>query len=277
MIPPRARQWTLAERPSGLPSEKTFALKETPIPSLEIGQVLLQTIYLSVDPYMRGRMNDRPSYAPPVGLGETMVGNVVGQVTQSSNPKFPPGAFVEARLGWQEFAVSDGKGTVFVNIEDKSEVASIDVKKLVVTTRWPIAPGEEPTGLAFDSRSKRLFIAGSNKKMIVMDAATGKVVADLPTGDGTDGMEFDPGTKLAFSPNGQGTMTVVREDTKDKYSVVENVSTKVRARTMTIDLSTHKVYLPTAEFGPAPAPTTAQPRPRAPMVPNSFVILVYGQ
>src|SRR5436190_4807836 len=179
--------------------------------------------------------------------------------------------------GKPEFAVSNGKGTVFVNIEDKSEVASIDVKKLVVTTRWPIAPGEEPTGLAFDSRSKRLFIAGSNKKMIVMDAATGKVVADLPTGDGTDGMEFDPGTKLAFSPNGQGTMTVVREDTKDKYSVVENVSTKVRARTMTIDLSTHKVYLPTAEFGPAPAPTTAQPRPRAPMVPNSFVILVYGQ
>lgn len=179
--------------------------------------------------------------------------------------------------GKPEFAVSDGKGTVFVNLEDKSEVASIDVKKLVVTARWPIAPGEEPTGLAFDPKSKRLFIAGSNKKMIVMDAATGKVVADLPTGDGTDGMEFDPGTKLAFSPNGEGTMTVVREDTKDKYSVVENVSTKVRARTMTIDLSTHKVYLPTAEFGPAPAPTTAQPRPRAPMLPNSFVILVYGQ
>ena len=179
--------------------------------------------------------------------------------------------------GKPEFAVSDGKGTVFVNIEDKSEVVSIDVKKLVVTARWPIAPGDEPTGLAFDPRSKRLFIAGSNKKMIVMDAANGKVVADLPTGDGTDGMEFDPGTKLAFSPNGQGTMTVVREDTKDKYSVVENVTTKVRARTMTIDLATHKVYLPTADFGPAPAPTTAQPRPRAPMLPNSFVILVYGQ
>jgi len=193
---------------------------------------------------------------------DAATGNVAGTVALGGKP---------------EFAVSDGKGTVFVNLEDKSEVASIDTKKLSVTALWPIAPGEEPTGLAIDPKTKRLFIAGSNKKMIVMDAANGKVIVDLPTGEGTDGMEFDPGTKLAFSPNGEGTLTVVHEDSKDKFSVVENVATRARARTMAIDPSTHKVYLPTAQFGPAPAPTPAQPRPRAPMLPNSFVILVYGR
>ena len=110
-----------------------------------------------------------------------------------------------------------------------------------------------------------------------MDAETGKVLTSLPTGDGTDGGEFDPGTKYAFSSNGEGTLTVVHEDSKDKFRFVENVQTQARARTMAIDTKTHKVYLPTAKFGPAPAPTAAQPRPRAPMIPNSFVILVYGR
>src|SRR5881396_2816290 len=102
------RQVTLSARPTGFPKESDFKLVESPIPTPGSGEFLIRTIYLSVDPYMRGRMNDRPSYAPPVGLGETMVGNVVGQVTQSGNPKFPVGAYVVARLGWQEFAVSDG-------------------------------------------------------------------------------------------------------------------------------------------------------------------------
>ena len=179
--------------------------------------------------------------------------------------------------GKPEFAVGDGKGTVFVNLEDKSEVASIDSKKLAVTARWPIAPGEEPTGLAMDTKTRRLFIVCGNKKMIVLNADTGKVVADLATGEGTDGAEFDPGTKLAFSSNGEGTLTVVHEDSKDKFTIVENVKTAPRARTMAVDTRTHKVYLPTAQFGPTPAPTAAQPRPRAPMIPNSFVILVFGK
>jgi DNA-binding beta-propeller fold protein YncE len=178
--------------------------------------------------------------------------------------------------GKPEFAVSDGKGRVFVNVEDKSEVVAIDSKKLTVANRWPVAPGEEPTGLAMDSKTKRLFIVCGNKKMVVMDAATGKVITDLPTGDGTDGAEFDPGTKYAFSSNGEGTLTVVHEIGKDKFSVAENVKTQPRARTMAVDTKTHKVYLPTAQFGQAPAATKENPRPRAPMLPNSFVILVYG-
>ncbi|MGI8813224.1 MAG: YncE family protein [Pyrinomonadaceae bacterium] len=179
--------------------------------------------------------------------------------------------------GKPEFAASDGRGTVFVNLEDKSQVAGIDVKKLAVTTRWPIAPGEEPTGLAIDTKWKRLFIVCANKKMIVMDSTSGKVLADLPTGDGTDGAEFDPRIRTAFSSNGEGTLTVVHEDSKDKFSVMENVKTQARARTMAVDTKTHKVYLPTAQFGTAPAATAAQPRPRAPMVPNTFEILVYGK
>lgn len=176
-----------------------------------------------------------------------------------------------------EFAVSDGKGTVFVNIEDKNEIVAFDSVKLTVKAHWPIAPGEEASGLAFDIKNMRLFAVCSNKKMIVMDATNGKVVADLPTGAGTDAAGFDPESKYAFASNGDGTLTVIREDSKDKFTVVENVKTEPRARTMALDAKTHKVYLPTAKFGEAPAATAQNPRPRAPMLPNSFVILVYGK
>jgi YVTN family beta-propeller protein len=178
--------------------------------------------------------------------------------------------------GKPEFAVSNGKGKVYVNLEDKSEVAVIDANKLSVLTHWSVSPGAEPTGLAMDTKTDRLFIA-CDKRMIVMDAENGKIIADLPTGEGTDGAEFDPGTKLAFAPNGEGTLTVIHEDSKDKFTIAENVKTQPRARTMAIDTSTHKIYLPTAKFGTAPAPTKEQPRPRAPMIANTFVILVYGR
>ena len=179
--------------------------------------------------------------------------------------------------GKPEFAASDGKGMVYVNIEDKSEVAAIDAKTLTVKSRWSIAPGEEASGMAMDVKTRRLFIVCSNQKMIVMNADSGKVVADLPTGNGTDAAGFDPQTKLAFSSNGEGTLTVVREDDKDKFSVVENVKTERGARTMSLDTKTHKIYLPTAQFGETPAPTAERPRPRPSIVPNSFVILVYGK
>ena len=179
--------------------------------------------------------------------------------------------------GRPEFAALDGKGTVFINIEDKSEVVAIDSAKMTIKSRWPIAPGEEPTGIALDAKTMRLFMVCANKKMIVMDAVTGKVLSDLPTGDGTDGAEFDPGTKFACSSNGEGTLTVVHEDAKDKFTVAENVTTQRGARTLAVDTKTHKVYLPTAQFGATPAPTAERPRPRPPIVPNSFVILVYGR
>ncbi|MGH7784064.1 MAG: YncE family protein [Candidatus Binatia bacterium] len=178
--------------------------------------------------------------------------------------------------GKPEFSTVDGAGTVFVNLEDKSEVLAIDAAKMTVRSRWPLAPGEEPTGLALDPKTMRLFSA-CKKRMVILDAASGKVLSDLPTGQGTDGAEFDPHNRFAFASNGEGTLTVVREESKDKFSVVENVPTRRGARTMAIDTKTHKVYLPTAKFGETPAPTAQQPRPRAPIIPDSFVVLVYAK
>ncbi|MEP7037480.1 MAG: YncE family protein [Acidobacteriota bacterium] len=179
--------------------------------------------------------------------------------------------------GRPEFAVADGKGTIFVNIEDKSEVVAFDSNKLSVKSRWSIAPGEEPSGLAFDPQTRRLFAVCANEKMIVLNADNGKVIADLPIGEGTDAAAFDPKTKLAFSSNGAGTLTVVREEKSDKFTVVENVPTQRGARTMTLDAKTDKIYLPTAEFGATPAPTKERPNPRPSIVPDSFVILVFGK
>lgn len=179
--------------------------------------------------------------------------------------------------GNPEFAVSDGKGTIFVNIESKSEVVGFDARNLAIKSRFPLKPCEEPTGLAIDPKHHVLFSACSNGRMVITNANTGKVVGNVPTGKGSDGAEFDPDTRLAFCPNGEGTLTVVGEDTKGNFRLVENVKTQARARTMAIDTKTHKLYLPTARFGEAPAATKDQPRPRAPMIPDSFVILVYGR
>jgi DNA-binding beta-propeller fold protein YncE len=179
--------------------------------------------------------------------------------------------------GKPEFAAADGKGMVYVNIEDKSEVVAIDSKALTVKARWPLAPGEEPSGMSMDRKTRRLFVGCGNKKMIVMNADNGKVVADLPIGQGVDATAFDPSAKLAYSSNGEGTLTVVREDSPDKFTVLENATTQRGARTMAVDSKTHNVYLATAQFGPPPAPTAERPRPRPAMIPGSFVILVLGK
>ena len=181
--------------------------------------------------------------------------------------------------GKPEFGAADGKGTVFVNIENKNEVVVIDSKKLTVKARWPVAPGDEPSGLAFDRTHRRLFIGcGGNNKMVIMNADNGKVIVALPIGPGVDACGFDPATGLAFSSNGQdGTLTVVHEDSPDKFTVVENAKTEPRARTMAVDLKTHNVIVVTAQYGPTPAATAGQPRPRPQMVPDSFTVLVYGR
>jgi YVTN family beta-propeller protein len=179
--------------------------------------------------------------------------------------------------GKPEFGVSDEKGKVFVNLEDKSQIVEFDAKTMTLLATWPLAPAEGPTGLAIDRKTDRLF-AACEKQMVVVDAKSGKIITTVPTGAGTDGMEFDPDLKYIFAPNGaDGTLTVIHEDSPDKYTIVENVKTQPRARTMAIDIKTHKVYLPTAQFGPAPAPTKEQPRPRAPMLPGSFEVLVYAR
>jgi hypothetical protein len=179
--------------------------------------------------------------------------------------------------GKPEFAVSDEKGYVYVNIEDKNEIVKLDPIKLTVSNRWPIAPGEEPSGLAIDRKHRRLFAVCGNKLMAVVNADNGKVISTLPIGAGTDGAAFDPETGFAFSSNGEGTVTVVHEDSADKFVVVENVPTQARARTIALDAQTHQVFLVTAEFGPAPAATAQQPRTRAPMVPGTFTLLVLSR
>lgn len=179
--------------------------------------------------------------------------------------------------GKPEFAVTDQKGHVFVNIEDKSEIIKFDSAKLSVESHWSIAPGDEPSGLAIDRKHRRLFAVCSNKLMVVVNADNGKVVTTVPIGSGPDAAGFDPSSDFVFSSNGEGTLTVIHEDSPDKFTVVENVPTQVRARTMTLDLKTHQVYLVSAEFGTAPAPTAQQPRPRPPMVPGSFTLLVVSR
>jgi uncharacterized FlaG/YvyC family protein len=179
--------------------------------------------------------------------------------------------------GKPEFAVSDEKGNLYVNIEDKNEIVRFDPIKLTVENHWSIAPGEEPSGLAIDRKHRRLFSVCGNKLMAIVNADTGKVITTLPIGDGTDAAAFDPETGFAFSSNGEGTLTVIHEDSPDKFTVVENVPTQVRARTMALDAKTHQVFLVSAEFGTAPAPTAQQPRPRAPMVPGTFTLIVLSR
>jgi len=180
--------------------------------------------------------------------------------------------------GKPEFAVSDGKGMVYVNNEDTAEVLAIDAKKAEVTARWKMEGCEGPSGLAMDTKNRRLFAGCDNKVMAVVNADTGKVVATPAIGEGVDACSFDPGTGYAFSSNGgDGNLTVIHEDSPDKYSIVENVPTAKGARTMTLDPDTHTAYVVTASFGPKPEPTKDNPRGRPPMLPNSFVLLVVGK
>jgi DNA-binding beta-propeller fold protein YncE len=193
---------------------------------------------------------------------DAATGKIVGKVPLDGKP---------------EFAVSTGSGEVFVNLEDKSELLVLDPKELKVKARWPLAPCEEPSGLAIDVRHRRLFAGCGNKVMAVVNADEGKVITTLPIGQGVDANGFDPETQLAFASCGDGTLTVVHEDSPEKFSVVENVATERGARTMTLDPKTHQIFLVTAKFGPPPQPTPEQPRPRPTILPDSFVALVVGK
>jgi DNA-binding beta-propeller fold protein YncE len=172
--------------------------------------------------------------------------------------------------GKPEFATSDLAGRIFVNIEDKSEVVA-------VKAHWPLKPCEEPSGMAIDRKHHRLLVGCSNKLAAVVDTESGKVVTTVPIGDGVDANAFDPGTSLGFSSNGDATLTVIKEETPDKFTVVENVPTRRGARTMALDEKTHNVYMVTAKFGPPPAATAEQPHPRPTILPDSFVILVVSR
>ena len=175
--------------------------------------------------------------------------------------------------GKPEFSVTDGKGKVYVNIEDKSQLCLINPMTLTVEKTWSVAPGEEPSGLAIDVMDHRLFAVCGNKLMIVLDADNGKVVSKLDIGDRVDGVSYDPILKRVYSSNGEGTMTIVQQENKDSYKVIENFPTQKGARTISINPKTHRVYLSTAEFDAVPAATAENPRPRPPVKPNTFIIL----
>jgi len=179
--------------------------------------------------------------------------------------------------GKPEFAASDRKGEVFVNIEDKSELTVIDPNKLEVKTKWPLAPCTEPSGLALDRKNRRLFAGCDNKMMAVVDADSGKVLATPAIGEGVDATAYDDETGLAFASCGEGVLTVVREDSPQKFSVVENVKTEPGARTMALDTKTHNLFTVTAKFGPPPAATADNPHPRRTILPDTFEVLVLAK
>ena len=180
--------------------------------------------------------------------------------------------------GKPEFAVSDPAGVVYVNIEDTAEIVAFDAATLAVKARWPIAPCQDPTGLAIDPKSKRLFAGCSGNKLLAIVSATdGKKVGTVAIGEGCDATAFDANTGLVYASNGDGTLTVIKETSPGTFSAVETVATRRGARTMALDPAKRRVYLPAAQYGPAPAATEAAPRPRPPVLPGSFEILVVGR
>jgi len=178
--------------------------------------------------------------------------------------------------GQPEFAVADGLGQIYVNLESKNKVLTLDANRLKVKAQLSLAPCSEPTGIAMDRQKRRLFIGCRNRLMAIVDAAQARLLATLPIGSGADANAFDQSTRLAFSSNGEGTLTVVREDSKHKFSIVD-VVTQRGARTMALDTKTHNVFLATAQFAPTPTPNRSHPSIRPSPIPDSFVILVVGQ
>jgi YVTN family beta-propeller protein len=179
--------------------------------------------------------------------------------------------------GKPEFAVTDEKGKIFVNIEDTSELVVFDPKELKELHRWKLAPCEEPSGLAYDAKNQRLFSVCSNRLMVVINAETGAIITNVPIGDRTDGVKFDPGTRLIFSSNGEGTLTIIHQDSPDKYSVQETITTKKGCRTLAVDPTTHHVFVVTADFGPTPKATKERPDPRPPALPGTFTLFEYSK
>lgn len=172
--------------------------------------------------------------------------------------------------GKPEAGVSDGKGTIFVNLEDKNEIAAFDAKTFKIKKRYKLSKGEEPSGLAIDRMNSRLFTVCSNKIMVILNAKTGKEIATLPIGEGADGVAFDPAYQLAYSSNGDGTMTIVKEFSASRFEILENIKTAPGARTLAIDPRSHHIFMPTSDFS---ATTGKHPQ----RVPQTFRVLEIGK
>jgi len=212
------------------------------------------------DPYSQRvfTFNGRSSNSTVI---DAKTNKVIGTIKLSGKPEFP---------------VTDLTGKIFVNIEDKNSISAINVNTLKVEQTWSVAPGESPSGMAIDLRNHRLFSVCENKLMVVSDYQTGKIVTTLKIGGGVDGVSFDTELKRIYSSNGEGTMTVVQEKDANTFTVLENFPTQKGARTITLNSNTHKIYLPTAEYNEAPAPTAQNPRPRASVKPGTFTVLEVG-
>ncbi len=178
--------------------------------------------------------------------------------------------------GKPEEAVVDGKGNMWVNLEDKSTIEEFDIKSYAIKGSWPLAPCDGPSAMAYDEAHHRIFVA-CDKVMVVVDSDNGKVVASPPIGGDPDGNGYDPGTGMAFAACRDGFVSVIHQDSPDKYTVVGNINTQVGTRTMTLDPTTHLVYTETADFKPAGPPTPDNPRPRPTPIPGSFVVLEIGK
>ena len=179
--------------------------------------------------------------------------------------------------GRPEYAVADGKGMIYDNIEDKNEVVALDTRTNTVKAHWPIAPAEEATAMDMDVQHRRLFIGGRNKVLAIMDADSGKVLQTFPIGSGVDTNIYEPETGLLFTATREGTLHIFHEDSPDKFSVVETVTTEFGARNLALDPKTHKLFIDTADFTPAPTPTAEQPKPQPTPVSGTFRLLVYGR
>ena len=179
--------------------------------------------------------------------------------------------------GRPEYAVSDGKGTIYDNIEDKNEVAVLDSKTNTIKARWPIAPAEEATAIDLDKEHHRLFVGGHNKTLAILNTENGRVVQTLPIGNGVDTNIYDAKSKLLFTAVREGILHVFHEDSPDKFSEVQSVKTEFGARNAAFDPKTHQIFIDTADFTDAPAPTADQPQPQPQPVSGTFRLLVYGK
>lgn len=193
---------------------------------------------------------------------DTGTGKVVGSIALGGKPEFPQ---------------ADGDGHIYVNIEDKSQLAAFDSKTLKALHTWPLAPCKAPSGLAIDVEHKRLFVGCHNQLMALVDYTNGKVLATVPIGKGIDANRFDPATGLAFASCGDGTITVAHEDSPDKLTVVQTITTQRGARTMALDTKNHNVYTVTADFGPPPPATPQNPHPWPKIISKTFTLLIFAQ
>ncbi len=176
--------------------------------------------------------------------------------------------------GRLEIGISDGRGGIYVNVEDTSEIVRIDSRNLTVVSRWSLAPLADPTGLGYDPKTRRLFSGGGNKLLAVVDADSGKVITTLPIGGGTDGTEFDPTSRNIFSSCGDGTLSIIHQDGPDRYTVSQTLQTQSRSKTLAVDVKTGKIFLPSVKYSAIPPATADNPKPKAAIEAGSFALLV---